>query len=108
MRPVRYGAAAAPTPDRGLADPELGRQFSDRPLTALDVGTRLRRRRGVGVQAQFHDTRRSLTKATPRSTPIPSNQSPGTKHESRDDQQLESTAKLGQWPTWQIIPKENR
>ena len=26
----------------------------------------------------------------------------------RDDQQLESTAKLGHWPTWQIIPEENR
>ena len=26
----------------------------------------------------------------------------------RDDQPLESIIKLGQWPTWQIIPKENR
>lgn len=85
MRPVRHGAAAAPTPDRGLADPEFGRQFSDRSLTALDVGARLRRRGGVGVQAQFHDTRRSLTKPMPRSTPIPSNQSAGTKHVRRDD-----------------------
>src|SRR5215204_4833503 len=44
----------------------------------------LRRRPGVGVQAQFHDTRHSLTKATPRSTPIPSNQSAGTEHVRRD------------------------
>src|SRR4029077_20687721 len=76
------GAAAAPATDRGLADPQLGGQFSDRLLTSLDVGSRLRRRRGVGVQVQFHDTRHSLTKAMPRSTPIPSNQSPGTKHEA--------------------------
>lgn len=88
MRPVRHGAAAAPTPDRGLADPEFGRQFSDRSLTALDVGARLRRRGGVGVQAQFHDTRRSLTKPMPRSTPIPSNQSAGTKHVRRGDREL--------------------
>src|SRR5262249_2415794 len=81
----RHGTAAAPPPDRGLADPEFGCQFSDRPLAALDIGTRLRRRRGVGVQVQFHDTRRSLTKATPRSTPIPSSQSPRTKHVRRDD-----------------------
>jgi len=84
MRPVCHGAAAAPATDRGLADPQLGGQFSDRLLTSLDVGSRLRRRRGVGVQVQFHDTRHSLTKAMPRSTPIPSNQSPGTKHERRD------------------------
>jgi hypothetical protein len=25
-----------------------------------------------------------------------------------DDQQLESIAKLGHWPTWQIISEENR
>jgi hypothetical protein len=37
------------------------------------------------VQVQFHDTRRSMIKATPRSTPIPSNQSAGTKHVRRDD-----------------------
>nr|WP_194461722.1 hypothetical protein [Bradyrhizobium sp. CCBAU 53421] len=88
VRPVRAvldRGAAAPAIDRGLADPEFGRQFGDRLLAALDVGTRLRRRRGVRVQVQFHDTRRSLTKATPRSTPIPSNQSAGIKHESRDD-----------------------
>jgi hypothetical protein len=32
------------------------------------------------VQVQLHDPRRSLRYETPRSTPIPSNQSPGTKH----------------------------
>ncbi|MGY2810739.1 hypothetical protein ACVIHF_007469 [Bradyrhizobium sp. USDA 4506] len=87
LRPVRAvfdRRAAAPAINRGLAAPQFGRQLSDRLPAALDVGTCLRRRRGVRVQAQFHDTRRSLTKATPRSTPIPSNQSAGTKHESRD------------------------
>jgi hypothetical protein len=37
------------------------------------------------VQVQFHEATRSLTKAIPRSTPIPSNQSAGTKHVRRDD-----------------------
>ena len=86
-RPVRAildRRAAAPAADRGLADPQFGRQLRDRLLAALDVGTRLRRGRGVSVQVQFHDARRSMTKATPRSTPIPSNQSSGTKHERRD------------------------
>jgi hypothetical protein len=32
------------------------------------------------VQAQLHDARRSPIYEMPRSTPIPSNQSPGTKH----------------------------
>nr|WP_244558686.1 hypothetical protein [Bradyrhizobium brasilense] len=85
MRAILDRAATAPAIDCGLADPQLGRQLGDRLPAALDVGTRLRRRRGVRVQAQFHDTRRSLTKATPRSTPIPSNQSAGTKHLRRDD-----------------------
>jgi hypothetical protein len=33
------------------------------------------------VQVQLHDPRRSLIYEMPRSTPIPSTQSPGTKHE---------------------------
>jgi hypothetical protein len=36
------------------------------------------------VQIQLHDARRSRIYEMPRSTPIPSNQSPGTKHESGD------------------------
>ncbi|MBM7487877.1 hypothetical protein ACVWWI_006571 [Bradyrhizobium sp. USDA 3686] len=47
MRLVGHGAPAAPTPHRGLADRELGRQLSDRPLTALGGASRLRRRRGM-------------------------------------------------------------
>jgi hypothetical protein len=36
------------------------------------------------VQFQFHDARRSLTKASPCVTPIRSIQSSGTEHEGRD------------------------
>ncbi|WP_456749248.1 hypothetical protein [Bradyrhizobium sp. USDA 4341] len=89
VRPVRTVSnrgAAAPAVDRGLADPQFSRQLGNRLLAALDVGTRLWCRGGVRVQVQFHDTRCSLTKATPRSTPIPSNQSAGTKHFRRDDE----------------------
>jgi hypothetical protein len=32
------------------------------------------------MQVQLHDPRRSLMNEMPLSTPIPSNQSPGTKH----------------------------
>ena len=80
VRMVVYRAAATPAADRGLADAEFGGQFRHRPLAALDVGSDLRSRGGVGVQIQFHDARRSLTKQTPLSTPIPSTQSPETKH----------------------------
>ena len=51
----------------------------------LDVGSRPGGGGGVGVQSQLHDPRRSLTKATPRATPIRSNQSPGTEHLRGDD-----------------------
>jgi hypothetical protein len=87
LRPVRAifdRRPVAPAINRGLADAQFGRQLRGRLLTTLDVGARLRCRRGVRVQVQFHDTRCSLIKATPRSTPIPSNQSAGTKHERRD------------------------
>jgi hypothetical protein len=80
MRAVCHTRAAAPAINRRLADPELGRQLSGRFFAALDIGACLRGRGGIRVQVQFHDTRRSLIKATPRSTPIPSNQSAGTKH----------------------------
>jgi hypothetical protein len=51
----------------------------------LNIGSDLRCSRGVGVQAQLHDTRRSLTYEMPRSTPIPSNQSSGTQHVRGDE-----------------------
>jgi hypothetical protein len=50
--------------------------LSDRLSAALDIAARLRCGRGIRVQVQFHDTRRSLIKATPRSTPIPSSRRP--------------------------------
>jgi hypothetical protein len=61
VRAVAYRGAIAPAPDRGLADAEFGRQFRDLPFAALDVGPDLRSGRGIGVQIQFHDARRSLT-----------------------------------------------
>jgi hypothetical protein len=82
MRAVAHSRAFAPTADRRLADPELDRQLGDRLPAALNVSPNLRCGRGVGVQAQLHDARRSLTYEMPRSTPIPSNQSSGTKHDS--------------------------
>ena len=83
MRTVGDRIATAPAADGGLTDAELGGENRHRRLAVLNVGPDLRRRRGVGVQVQFHDARRSLTQAMPRSTPILSNQSPGTKHEGR-------------------------
>ena len=80
MRAVVNGAAFAPPADRRLADPQLDRQVGDRLPAALNVSPDLRCGRGVGVQAQLHDARRSLIYEMPRSTPIPSNQSSGTKH----------------------------
>jgi hypothetical protein len=87
LRRVRaIGDRRAPTPtvNRGLAHPQFVRKLRDRPLAALNVGPNLRCRRSIGVQAQLHDPRRSLIYEMPRSTPIPSNQSPGTEHESWD------------------------
>src|SRR5580704_15956395 len=80
MRAVVDGRAFAPPADRRLADPQLDRQVGDRFPAALNVSPDLRCGRGVGVQAQLHDARRSLIYEMPRSTPIPSNQSSGTKH----------------------------
>jgi hypothetical protein len=80
VRSIIDGGAIAPTTNGGLAHPQFGRQLHNRFLAALNVGTNLRCGRGIGVQAQLHDARRSLTYEMPRSTPIPSNQSPGTKH----------------------------
>jgi hypothetical protein len=84
VRAVRDGCAIAPTADRGLAHPQFGHELRNRFLAALNVSADFRCGRGVGVQVQLHDARRSLMKAMPRSTPIPSNQSPGTKHGSGD------------------------
>ena len=72
--------APAPAADRRLTDTEFCRKFGNRALAALDVGSDLRRGGGVGMQVQLHDPRRSLMNEMPLSTPIPSNQSPGTKH----------------------------
>src|SRR5262245_32827786 len=80
MRAVGDRVAAAPAADRGFADPQLSGQRFHRFPAALNVGPDLRCRGGVGVQAQLHDARRSLIYETPRSTPIPSNQSSGTVH----------------------------
>src|SRR5262245_36571488 len=80
VRAVGNAGTTAPAPDCGLADAQLGRQFCDRPFAALNVTADLRCGRGVGVQAQLHDARRSRIYEMPRSTPIPSNQSSGTKH----------------------------
>src|SRR5919197_1218299 len=75
MRAIRCRGALAPAADRCLAHTQFGRQVANRALAALDIGPRLRGGCGVGVQAQFHDARRSLRYAMPRSTPIPFNQS---------------------------------
>ena len=61
VRAVAYRGAGAPAPDRGLADTEFARQRRDLLIAALDVGPDLRGCRGIGVQVQFHDARRSLT-----------------------------------------------
>jgi hypothetical protein len=48
-----------PPPDRGFADTKLNRQVRDRLLTALNVSPDLWCGRGIGVQVQLHDRRRS-------------------------------------------------
>jgi hypothetical protein len=86
VRPVRAvvnRGSAVPATDRGLADAEFCRQLRYRLLATLDVGSDFGGSCGIGVQVQFHDARRSLRYEMPWSTPIPSTQSPGTKHESR-------------------------
>ncbi len=78
MRAVGDRRAPTPASDRGLTHTQFGRQIRHRLPAALNIGPDLRSGRGVGVQAQLHDARRSLTYEMPRSTPIPSNQSSGT------------------------------
>jgi hypothetical protein len=84
MRAVAYVLAATPARDRTLAHAEFPGEVGDRSLARLDISADFRRGRRVGVQLQVH-ARRSLRKAMPLATPIPSRQSPGTKHEGRDD-----------------------
>jgi hypothetical protein len=84
VRAIRDCRAVPPTADRRLAHPQLGRQLRHRLLAALDISPDFRCGRGVGVQVQLHDARRSLIYEMPRSTPIPSKQSPGTKHAGGD------------------------
>ena len=80
MRAIGNGRAAAPAANGGLAHSKLAGKRRHWRVTALDIRPDLRCRCRVGVQVQVHDARRPLTYAMPRSTPIPSNQSPGTKH----------------------------
>ncbi len=83
VRAIGHRSAGSPAADGCLADTEFVGQNSHRRSTALNVGPDLRRRRGVGVQVQLHDARRSLAYAMPRSTPIPSNQSSAHPRERR-------------------------
>jgi hypothetical protein len=85
VRPVGDCRSSAPSIDRGLAHPQLVRKLRDRLLAALNVRADFRGRGGIGVQVQLHDARCSLIYEMPRSTPIPSNQSPETKHLRGDD-----------------------
>src|SRR5215204_6846335 len=82
--------ASAPAANRSLADSKIARQLSDRLPAALNVGPGFRGGGGIGVQVQVHDVRRSLIYELPRSTPIPSNQSPGTEH-------LRGHERIGYW-----------
>src|SRR4029077_18674020 len=84
VRAVEDAGTRAPATNGGLADAELGCELRGRLRAGLNVGALLRRGRRVGVQVQLHDPRRSLIYEMPRSTPIPSTQSPGTKHQSGD------------------------
>jgi hypothetical protein len=79
VRAIFDRRALLPAADGALADAELGGELGDRRLARLDVGPRLRRRRGVGVQLQVH-ARSSLISSMPRLTPSPSRQSAGTQH----------------------------
>src|SRR5215470_451863 len=84
VRSVGHRGSTAPPIDRCLAYSQLARKFRNRLLAALNVSADFRGCGGISVQAQLHDARRSLIYEMPRSTPIPSNQSPGTEHEGGD------------------------
>jgi hypothetical protein len=84
MRAVRGRGSLAPAADGSVADAEFCNEFCGRSRAVLDVSPRLRRGRGIGMQVQLHDARRSAMYDTPRFTPIPFSQSCGTKHEGGD------------------------
>jgi len=83
VRVVVDSGPTFPPPYRRLTYAELVGKHGYREGACLNVGALLRRRRRVSVQSQLHDARRSFTKATPRSIPIRSKQSSGTKHQWR-------------------------
>src|SRR5690349_9501662 len=85
VRSVGHRRSTAPPIDRRLAHSQFVGKLRDRLLAALDIGANFWGCRGISVQTQLHDARRSLRYEMPRSTPIPSNQSPGTEHESGDE-----------------------
>ena len=78
MRPIADRMSSAS--DLGLADTKFSRQVGHRFLAALNVSADFRSSCRVGVKVQFQDKKRSLTKQTPLSKPIPFNQSSDTKH----------------------------
>jgi hypothetical protein len=80
VRMVADRSAATPSADRGLADAEFGRQIRNRRLALLDVGSDLRRRDGVWAWKLSSLTQGAPDVTMPLATPIPSKQSPGTKH----------------------------
>ncbi len=80
MRAVGDLVAGFPTRDGSLANAKLAGEAANGQIGVADVGSGFRRGRRVRVQLEFHDPRRSLTKAMPRCTPIPCCQSSGTKH----------------------------
>src|SRR5262245_40556005 len=107
VRAVGNAGTTAPAPDCGLADAQLSRQFCDRPFAALNVTADLRCGRGVGVRAQLHDARRSRIYEMPRSTPIPSNQSPETKHFRGDERRLKRSLRLRWEGAVDVEPKRH-
>src|SRR5690349_14730082 len=84
VRSVGHRRSTAPPIDRRLAHSQFVGKLRDRLLAALDIGANFWGCRGISVQTQLHDARRSLRYEMPRSTPIPSNQSPGTEHAGGD------------------------
>lgn len=98
VRSIGDRCPVAPATDRGLADAKFDGQLRNRLLALLDVAPDFWSCRGIGVQIQFHDARRSPRYAMPWSTPIPSTQSPGTKHVRRDDADSVSAHRVS--PLW--------
>jgi hypothetical protein len=60
VRAIDDPRTRSPAPDRRLADAEFRREGGHAGLARLDIGSRLRRRRRIGVKLQIHP-RRSLT-----------------------------------------------